>query len=80
MSTLIKWFPDRPGLSTGIAIMGFGGGALIAAPLTTQLLTAFGGIGKGATAAGVGQTFVVMGLIYAVFMSIGPLLVRVPPD
>jgi MFS family permease len=80
VSTLIKWFPDRPGLSTGIAIMGFGGGALIASPLTTQLLAAFGGTGKAATAAGVGQTFLVMGLIYAVFMSAGWLLIRVPAD
>ncbi len=80
VSTLIKWFPDRPGLSTGIAIMGFGGGALIASPLTTQLLTAFGGAGKGATPAGVGQTFLVMGLIYAVFMSAGWLLIRVPAE
>lgn len=80
VSTLIKWFPDRPGLSTGIAIMGFGGGALIASPLTTQLLAAFGGSGKTGTAAGVGQTFLVMGLIYAVFMSAGWLLIRVPAD
>jgi MFS family permease len=80
VSTLIKWFPDRPGLSTGIAIMGFGGGALIASPLTTQLLAAFGGTGKAATSAGVGQTFLVMGLIYAVFMSAGWLLIRVPAD
>ncbi|HEY0814661.1 MAG TPA: OFA family MFS transporter [Pseudonocardia sp.] len=80
VSTLIKWFPDRPGLSTGIAIMGFGGGALIASPLTSQLLAAFGGTGKGATAAGVGQTFLVLGLIYAVFMSAGWLLIRVPAD
>ena len=77
VSTLIKWFPDRPGLSTGIAIMGFGGGALIASPLTTQLLGVFGA-GAGA---GIGQTFLVMGLIYAVFMSVGWLLIRVPaPD
>jgi nitrate/nitrite transporter NarK len=80
VSTLIKWFPDRPGLSTGIAIMGFGGGALIASPLTTQLLAAFGGTGKTATSAGVGQTFLVMGVIYAVFMSAGWLLIRVPAD
>ncbi|MBW0093899.1 OFA family MFS transporter [Pseudonocardia sp. KRD-184] len=81
VSTLIKWFPDRPGLSTGIAIMGFGGGALIATPLTTSLLGAFGGSGDGAQAAGIGQTFLVMGLIYAVFMSVGWLLIRVPaPD
>jgi MFS family permease len=80
VSTLIKWFPDRPGLSTGIAIMGFGGGALIASPLTTQLLSAFGGSGENAQPAGIGQTFLVMGLIYAVFMSVGWLLIRVPAD
>jgi MFS family permease len=76
VSTLIKWFPDRPGLSTGIAIMGFGGGALIASPLTTQLLAAFGAD----TEVGIGQTFLVMGVIYAVFMSVGWLLIRVPAD
>jgi len=80
VSTLIKWFPDRPGLSTGIAIMGFGGGALIATPLTNQLLDAFGGRGTGAVASGVASTFLVMGLIYAVFMSVGWLLIRVPAD
>ena len=80
VSTLIKWFPDRPGLSTGIAIMGFGGGALIASPLTNQLLAAFGGAGRTRTF-GIAQTFLVMGLIYAVFMSVGWLLIRVPaPD
>jgi hypothetical protein len=34
VSTLIKWFPDRPGMATGMAIMGFGGGAFIASPLS----------------------------------------------
>ena len=38
VSTLIKWFPDRPGMATGIAIMGFGGGALIASPWSAQML------------------------------------------
>ena len=80
VSTLIKWFPDRPGLATGMAIMGFGGGALIASPLTSQLLRAFGGSGEEAQASGVGQTFLVMGLVYAVFMSVGWLLIRVPAD
>jgi len=81
VSTLIKWFPDRPGLSTGIAIMGFGGGALIASPLTNQLLAAFGGSGANPDVSGIAQTFLVMGLIYAVFMSVGWLLIRVPaPD
>ena len=41
VSTLIKWFPDRPGLATGLAIMGFGGGALVAGPLSDALLGAF---------------------------------------
>jgi MFS family permease len=81
VSTLIKWFPDRPGLSTGIAIMGFGGGALIATPLTNQLLAAFGGTAKGAAGVpGVALTFLTMGLIYLVFMAMGWLLIRVPAD
>ena len=41
VSTLIKWFPDRPGLATGMAIMGFGGGALIASPLSNKLMSIF---------------------------------------
>ena len=81
VSTLIKWFPDRPGLSTGIAIMGFGGGALIASPLTNQLLAAFGASRDNPDVTGIAETFLVMGLIYAVFMSVGWLLIRVPaPD
>ncbi|CAM4009645.1 OFA family MFS transporter [Nocardia ninae] len=74
VSTLIRWFPDRPGMATGFAIMGFGGGALIASPWTTQLLTTFG-----RDNVGIAETFLVMGLTYAVFMSVGVLLVRVPP-
>jgi MFS family permease len=75
VSTLIKWFPDRPGMATGIAIMGFGGGALIASPWSTAMLTGFGG-DRGAIA----LAFLVHGLVYAVFMSMGVLLVRVPAD
>ena len=41
VSTLIKWFPDRPGLATGLAIMGFGGGALVASPVESKLLATF---------------------------------------
>jgi len=74
VSTLIKWFPDRPGMATGMAIMGFGGGALIAAPLSLVLMDHF----KSATSPGVLQTFVVMGVIYCVFMMIGAYVVRVP--
>jgi MFS family permease len=80
VSTLIKWFPDRPGLATGIAIMGFGGGALIASPLTSQLLSAFGGSGNDPDVHGIALTFLSLGLIYAVFMSVGWLLIRVPAD
>ncbi|MQA95214.1 MAG: MFS transporter [Streptosporangiales bacterium] len=75
VSTLIKWFPDRPGMATGIAIMGFGGGALIASPWSAQMLESFG-----TNTAGIGKTFLVHGVVYAVFMSVGWLLVRVPPE
>ncbi|CAL9390848.1 L-lactate transporter [Streptomyces sp. enrichment culture] len=73
VSTLIKWFPDRPGMATGIAIMGFGGGALIASPWSARMLEAFG-----ADSSGIALAFLVHGLSYAVFMLLGVLLVRVP--
>ncbi|MFI9250236.1 OFA family MFS transporter [Streptomyces sp. NPDC053069] len=73
VSTLIKWFPDRPGTATGIAIMGFGGGALIASPWSAQMLASFGGDNDG-----IALAFLVHGLSYAVFMTLGVLLVRVP--
>ncbi|SDJ52128.1 OFA family MFS transporter [Streptomyces indicus] len=73
VSTLIKWFPDRPGMATGIAIMGFGGGALIASPWSAQMIESFG-----ATSGGIALAFLVHGLTYAVFMSLGVLLIRVP--
>jgi MFS family permease len=75
VSTLIKWFPDRPGVATGIAIMGFGGGALIASPWTSEMLTDFG-----MTPHGIAGAFLVHGLVYAVFMSLGTLLIRVPAE
>ncbi|NIJ13294.1 MFS family permease [Saccharomonospora amisosensis] len=75
VSTLIKWFPDRPGMATGIAIMGFGGGALIASPWSSQMLESFG-----TDSAGIATTFAVHGVVYAVFMSMGVLLVRVPAE
>src|ERR1700722_2838845 len=74
VSTLIKWFPDRPGMATGMAIMGFGGGALIAAPLSVMLMAHF----KTATSNGVLETFVTMGVIYFMFMMIGVYAARVP--
>jgi MFS family permease len=78
VSTLIKWFPDRPGLATGIAIMGFGGGALIAAPWSNSMLTAFGATGADPDASGIALAFLIHGVGYAVFMSVGWLLIRVP--
>ena len=60
VSTLVKWFPDRPGMATGLAIMGFGGGALIGAPLGVELMTLF----KSTTSVGVGEAFQVMGAIF----------------
>src|SRR5690349_16469225 len=75
VSTLIKWFPDRPGMATGMAIMGFGGGAFIASPLSVWLMHRF----TTATHIGVGETFIVLGVVYFFFMIIGAIMVRVPP-
>lgn len=75
VSTLIKWFPDRRGMATGLAIMGFGGGAMIGSPLATLLMSHF----KTASDPGVWQTFLVMAAIYAVFMLIGAFAYRLPP-
>ncbi|MDO1584056.1 OFA family MFS transporter [Rhizobium oryzicola] len=75
VSTLVKWFPDRRGMATGMAIMGFGGGAMIGAPLANLLMTYF----KTDTSVGVWQTFVVMALIYFVFMLGGAFGYRIPP-
>jgi MFS family permease len=75
VSTLIKWFPDRPGMATGMAIMGFGGGAMIGAPLAQALMNYF----HGPASTGVAETFVAMGLIYFGFMLFGALMVRLPP-
>ncbi|MGB6884358.1 MAG: OFA family MFS transporter [Candidatus Acidiferrum sp.] len=76
VSTLIKWFPDRPGLATGMAIMGFGGGAMIGSPLAIKLMSHF----RTTTDMGVGKTFLVMGTLYFVFMMFGVFTVRVPRE
>lgn len=76
VSTLIKWFPDRPGLATGMAIMGFGGGAMIGSPLAIKLMAHF----RTSTSMGVGHTFLVMGTIYFVFMMFGVFTIRVPRE
>ena len=74
VSTLIKWFPDRRGMATGMAIMGFGGGAMIGSPLSTLLMSKFATPGD----PGVWQTFVTLAAIYAVFMFAGAFSYRVP--
>lgn len=70
VKTLMSWFPDKPGMATGMAIMGFGGGAFIASPLSVWLM----GIG------GVAFAFVVLGIVYFVYMMVGATIVRVPPE
>ena len=75
VSTLIKWFPDRRGMATGMAIMGFGGGAMIGSPLATTLMEHF----KTPTDVGVWQTFVALGVIYFMFMLGGAFGYRLPP-
>lgn len=75
ISPLIRWFPDRRGLATGLAIMGFGGGAIVAAPLSVALLDRF----ASPTSSGVVETFIVLGIVYFLTMSAGALLFRLPP-
>jgi MFS family permease len=87
VSTLVKWFPDRRGMATGMAIMGFGGGAMIGSPLADILMNggdfipsmlSFPGF-RSASGPGVWQTFLVMGAGYFVFMMIGAFGYRLPP-
>jgi MFS family permease len=75
VSTLIKWFPDRRGMATGMAIMGFGGGAMIGSPLADRLMKLY----ATPTSVGVWETFVTMGVIYFVAMLCGAFGYRVPP-
>jgi MFS family permease len=76
VSTLIKWFPDRPGLATGMAIMGFGGGAMIGSPLGTHLMAFY----KAGGHAAIPGAWVTMGILYFIFMMFGVFTVRVPAD
>src|SRR5437667_11317152 len=75
VSTLVKWFPDRRGMATGMAIMGFGGGAMIGSPLADILMNQF----RSASSVGVWQTFIAMAVIYFVFMIGGAFGYRLPP-
>ena len=74
VSTLVKWFPDRPGMATGMAIMGFGGGALIASPLSQELMSHF----AKAPDTGAASALVTMAGLYSFYMLFGALIVRVP--
>ena len=76
VSTLIKWFPDKRGMATGMAIMGFGGGAMIGSPLADLLIKTF----ATPTSVGVWETFLALAGIYFVFMMIGSFAYRVPPE
>ncbi|BDD08892.1 MFS transporter [Fulvitalea axinellae] len=83
VSTLMKWFPDKPGFATGMAIMGFGGGAMIAAPVSSALFDHFGGIVEAGkvvayTTSGVGTALAVMGVFYFFFMMFGMFNIRIP--
>jgi MFS family permease len=75
VSTLIRWFPDRRGMATGMAIMGFGGGAMIGAPLADTLMNKF----ATSTSVGVWETFLTLAVIYFIYMVAGAMLYRVPP-
>jgi len=75
VSTLIKWFPDRPGMATGMAIMGFGGGAMIGSPLAVNLMKHF----ATASRTGVAETLLTMGALYFCIMMFGVFTVRVAP-
>ncbi|HEX2133918.1 MAG TPA: OFA family MFS transporter [Actinophytocola sp.] len=82
VSTLIKWFPDRPGLATGMAIMGFGGGALVASPLSRQLMSLYdpnydAATGR-ASGGAVAALFLTLGIVYFLVMMLGVFNVKVP--
>jgi MFS family permease len=69
VSTLVNWFPDRRGMATGMAIMGFGGGAFLAGYLNVYLLHRFT----------VARTMMLLGVAYFIVMLVGARLVRRPP-
>jgi MFS family permease len=75
VSTLIKWFPERRGMATGMAVAGFGGGAMIGAPLADILMRHY----STPTSVGVWETFVTLAVVYFVFMTAGAFTIRVPP-
>ena len=75
VSTLIKWFPDRVGMATGLAVGGFGGGAMVGAPFAQALMSMY----ATPTSVGLWQTFLTMAIVYCVFMLLGAFTIRVSP-
>ena len=76
VTMLMRWFPDRPGMATGLAIMGFGGGALVASPLSVGLMKFF----SAETTNGVFEAFVAMGVIYTIVIMLASVIVKVPKE
>jgi MFS family permease len=74
VSTLVKWFPDRRGMATGMAIMGFGGGAMIGSPLADILMRHY----ATPTSVGVWETFITMAILYSISMTLGAFGYRIP--
>jgi len=74
VSTLIRWFPDRPGMATGLAIMGFGGGAIIASPLSVWLMAHF----RSDAGNGIAASLLTLAALYLCVMLLGAFTVRVP--
>ncbi len=70
VSTLVKWFPDRRGMATGMAIMGFGGGAFLAGYLNVYLMNQMG----------IARTVITLGVVYLAIMLIGARILRRPPE
>jgi MFS transporter, OFA family, oxalate/formate antiporter len=70
IATLIKWFPDKRGVITGIAVAGFGAGAVLTAPIAKSLISSMG----------VFETFAVLGVIYAVMVVGASLFIKNPPE
>jgi OFA family oxalate/formate antiporter-like MFS transporter len=69
VATLVKWFPDRRGMITGIAVAGFGAGALITAPIASRLIVSIGEL----------KTFAVLGIAYLIAVTGGALFMKDPP-
>jgi OFA family oxalate/formate antiporter-like MFS transporter len=70
IAVLVKWFPDRRGLITGIAVAGFGAGALVTAPAATRLIQSVGVL----------HTFAYLGIAYLVITMATGYFMQNPPD